>query len=105
MPSFNCPESIRNIFNRMLGFNSNEEIQEFVKKYIGIPKYSYYQIKIFIKIFISQYTKIKSKLKFSEEGKDKTKELIEDFANCTKYFTNGGFSQLLTGIEKNEKNV
>jgi ABC-type multidrug transport system fused ATPase/permease subunit len=83
----------------MLEINSNDKIEKFVKKYIGITKYSYHQINIFIKLFISQYNKFKTKLKFLSNGKDVTKECIEEFAKCTQYFTNGGFAKLLTGID------
>jgi len=103
MSSFNYPNEIINHFKNMLDINSNEGIQEFVKKYIGVPKYSYHQINIFVKLFISQYSKFKTKLHFLENGKDVTEKCIQEFANCTKYFTNGGFSQLLTGIKKMDK--
>ena len=103
MPKFNYPDEIINIFNRMLLIKSNEEIQKFVKDFIGIPKYSYHQINIFIKLFISQYNKFESKLKFLSNGKDVTNDCIREFAKCTHYFTNGGFSRLLIGIDNNEK--
>jgi len=104
MSPFDYPEEIRNIFKNMYGIYSNEEIEKFVKKYIGIPKYSYHQINIFVKLFISQYSKLKKKIHFkNEQGKDVTEECVLEFANCTKYFTNGGFAQLLTGIKKTNK--
>ena len=101
MPPFNYSKEIINCFDRMIGIKSNEEIQEFVKKYIGVPKYSYHQINIFIKLFISQYNNYNSeaKLKFKDNGKDVTEKCITEFAECTKKFTNGGFSKLLTGIQ------
>jgi midasin (ATPase involved in ribosome maturation) len=52
---------------------------------------------IFIKLFISQYRKYKTKLNFTEGKKDVTNKYIEDFAKCTKYFTNGVFVNLLMG--------
>ena len=103
MPPFNYPNEIINLFDRMLGINTNEKMEEFVKKYIGVEKYSYHQINIFIKLFISQYSKFKAKLRFISGGMDVTEKCIQEFANCTKYFTNGGFARLLTGIDKNEK--
>ena len=113
MPSFNFPDSIINIFNNMLGINSNEEIREFVKKYIGIEgRFSYHQINIFIKLFISQYSQFEGKLKFThnivdKKGKlldsiDETEIYIKEFAKSTIYFTNGGFSKLLTGYTENK---
>ena len=106
MPKFNFTEKIINIFNRMLGIDSNEKIEEFVKKYIGLTKYSYHQINIFVKLFISQYNKFKSKLKFLSGNNDVTEKCIQEFAKCTQYFTNGGFAKLLTGVnsDANEKN-
>ena len=89
MLPFNYPENINNIFNRMLGYNSNVDIQNFVKKYIGLEIYSYHKINIFIKLFISQYNKFKTKLYFYNDNIDITEKCIEEFAECTKYFTNG----------------
>ena len=99
MSPFNYPEEIINHFSNMLGINSNEQIKEFVQKYIGVKKCSYHQINIFVKLFISQYSKFKAKLIFKENEKDVTDDCIKEFAKCTTYFTNGGFSQLLTGIK------
>ena len=104
MPEYNFSLEIINIFKRMLDIDSNTKIKEFVDEYIGIKKYSYHQINIFIKLFISQYNKFKSKLKFYDGDEDVTKKCIKEFAKCTQYFTNGGFSKLLTGIVKINKN-
>ena len=46
MSPFNYPEEIINHFKNMLGIDSNEGIQEFAKKDIGILKYSTHQINI-----------------------------------------------------------
>jgi hypothetical protein len=100
MPKFNYSKDILDLFDRMLGINTNPEIKEFVKKNIGINKYSFHQINIFIKLFISQYSKFDSKLTFLEEGKDVTEKCIKDFAKCTHYFTNGGFAKLLLNTDK-----
>ena len=40
------------------------------------------------------------KLYFTKGGKDITDECIKEFSNSTLYFTNGGFSKLLTGTIK-----
>ena len=104
MPKFKYSLDYINIFKRMLGHKSNKDIQKFVESYIGVEKYSYHQINIFIKLFISQYNKFSTKLRFLDKGKDVTGKCIQEFANCTKYFTNGGFPKLLTGLfEKEEK--
>ena len=107
IPEFEYSDEIIDIFKRMLEIDSNEKIREFVKEHIGIPKYSFHQINIFIKLFISQYSQFKGKLTFSSNvnGKkeDTTKRNIVEFAKCTRYFTNGGFAKLLTGIDKYNK--
>ena len=92
---------MRNIFNRILDKKTNEEIQEWVKNHIGIETYSYHQINIFIKLFISQYDKFKGKSKFLVKNNDDvTVKCIKEFVDCTQYFTNVGFSRLMTGIDK-----
>ena len=103
MPSFNYPKEIIIHFKRMLGIETNEEMEKFVKEHIGIERYSYHQINIFIKLFISQYSKFETKLKFLSDKEDVTEKCIYEFAKCTQYFINGGFSKLLTGIEKMDK--
>jgi len=107
MPKLNLEEKTIEIFNRMIELNSNEEIEEkFIKKYMdSSKKYSYHQIIAFIKLFISQYSKFKTKIYFSSikrdkngkviEKKDITEDCISDFAQSTKYFINSGFNQLL----------
>ena len=53
MPSFNYSYKIIKLFKNMLEIETNEEIQKFVHKYIGIEKnYSYHQINIFNKLFL-----------------------------------------------------
>ena len=104
MPGYNYPKEIIEIFKRMLGIDSNEKIKEFVEKYIGIARpqpYSFHQINIFIKLFISQYNQFESKLQFLRGEKDVTEECISEFAKCTQYFTNGSFAKLIAGIDKN----
>ena len=81
----------------MRGYKNNKEIENFVKEHIGIKKYSYHQINIVIKLFISQYSKFDSKIYFYSGKKDVTEERIKQFALFTQYFTNGGFAELLTG--------
>ena len=85
MPEFNYPEKIINIFLRMKNINPNNNIKDsniklksFVQEYIGLSKYSFHQINIFIKFFISQYNQFKSKLKFFKGEKDVTEECISN---------------------------
>ena len=96
------PKDKIDIFSRMLDYKTNDKIEAFIKDKIGLEKYSFHQAQIFIKLFISQYSKFDGKLKFTHNGKDVTDECIQEFANCTKYFTSGGFAKLLneTNIDK-----
>ena len=104
MPRFDFSDDIINNFNAILGIDSNKKLQEFVKENIGIEKYSYYQINIFIKLFISRYSHFNSKLKFVQNNKDDINSCIQKFAEYTKCFTNSGFSQLLMRKDKNNDN-
>ena len=71
----------------MVELKTNESIEEkfLKKKYMdNIKKYSYHQIIICIKLFISQYNKCNSKLKFmekykgeKEDEKDVTEKIIQ----------------------------
>ena len=65
-PKLDLPKEIIDIFERMVGLNSNEKIEEeFLQKYMkNYKKKSYYQINTFIKLFISQYSKFDSKILF-----------------------------------------
>ena len=99
MSPLNYPNEIINQFKNILGINSNQGTQEFVKKYIGVPKYSYYQINIFVKLFVSVYRK----LSLLKKGKDITDKCIQEFSKYSLYFINGGFAKLLTGMKKIDK--
>ena len=93
------------IFKRMLDKSTNEEIEEFIKEHIGLEKYSYHQVDLFIKLFISQYNKFESRLIFLRDKKNVTKECIQAFADSTKYFINSSFAKLLMGdIETKDNN-
>jgi MoxR-like ATPase len=101
-PELNLPDKTIEIFKRMVALDSNKSIEEkFLKKYMNNPKnYSYHQIIIFIKLFISQYNKFDKKLYFTAinnkgEKKDVTESCIRDFAKSTKYFIDGGFQNLI----------
>ena len=107
MPSFNYQKEIINIFNTILEINSNDGIQIFVSKYfnkVGINKYTIHQINIFIKLFIYQFSNIKSKLTFTNDEKNITEQCIEDFSKSIKPFIYGGFVRLLTGLDEIYKN-
>ncbi len=79
----------------MLDYNSDQKIYDFIHSEIGIPKYSYHQINIFMNLFISQYNKFNDKIYFFLGRKNVTEECIRLFSKGTKYFTFGGFSKLL----------
>ena len=100
IPGLDLPQSIIKIFARMLEKKSNKEIEIFIKEKMKLEVYSYHQVQIFIKLFISQYSKFEGKLTFKSKGHDVTDECIQEFAKCTKYFTAGGFARLL-----NDKNI
>ena len=95
IPKLDLPDKIIKIFNRMLELKTNKDIEDFIKNKIGLKIYSYHQVQIFIKLFISQYSKFKGRLTFFSGDKDVTEECIQDFAKCTTYFTAGGFAKLL----------
>ena len=105
-PDFNYGQDVIDIFKQMLKIDSNPGIQDYVKKNMGFDKYSFHQINIFIKIFISQFKKLgkKSNFNFTSSGKDVTGELFSKFASCTQYFTNGNFAKLLTKGDKGDNN-
>jgi len=110
-PKLDLPEEILNIFDRMIGLKTNEEIEaKFLKKYMkNYKNYSYYQINIFIKLFISQYSKFDSKIRLvvkNEKGeiiKDNTEKCILDFAKSTTYFLDGEFANLIMNDIDEEK--
>ena len=102
-PKLDLSKDIISVFQKMSKGDSNEKIEKFIKENIGIQKYSYHQVNIFIKLFISQYIKFKEKIKFKKNGKESTTDCIESFVNCSKYFTSNEFSKLL--LENESKNI
>ena len=101
-PTLELSPKIIEIFDKLLGLNTNEAIEKkFLEKYMDNPKrYSYHQIIIFIKLFISLYNKFCTKLQFKEineigEQKDITEKCIQDFAKSAKYFIDGVFQNLI----------
>ena len=99
MPKLDLPEETIRIFNNILGYDSIDKIEQFIKDKIGMKNYSYYQVQIFIKIIISQIGKFQGKIKFISEGKDTTEEFIMDIINSSKYFVYNNFSRIL--LQKN----
>ena len=92
--------NIKQIFSRMIGMKSLEDIEKFIKENIDIKEYSYHQIHIFIKIFISQFIKFEGKILLQDyKGENINNELIKYISESTKYFTNGRFAKLI--FEKN----
>ena len=88
-------------FKWMMPLNKDKLTQpkpeEFILSHIGAKKFSYHQINIFIRLFMNQYKLDNAKLKFLDEFKnDITDKCIEEFAECTKYFTLGEYAKLLT---------
>ena len=92
-PKLDLQNDMIYIFNKLLGLNSNEAIEkEFLEKYLGdLKNYSYHQIIIFIKLFISQF----NKLHFIKEQKDINEKCIYDFAKSVAYFIDNGFQNLI----------
>jgi len=96
LPKLELDKETLNIFKRMIGKDTNEQIEEFIKKHIGIKEYSYHQIQTFIKLFLSQFNMFDGKVKISDsQNNDITSRCIRYFAKSTEYFTNGGFSKLI----------
>ena len=102
-PKLDLPEDKCKHFENMLELHGNEEISEYINKFFDISKHSYHQLTIFINLFISQYSKSKDKRTFYIGDKIVTEQVIQSFKNCTKYFTEGSFANLLTDPEKMEK--
>lgn len=55
MPDYDYPPKTIQMFKNMTNFDSNKGFKEFVEKNIDIKNYSFHQINIFIKLFISQF--------------------------------------------------
>ena len=99
MPKLDLPEETIRIFNNILGYDSIDKIEQFIKDKIGMKNYSYYQVQIFIKIIISQIGKFQGKIKFISEGKDTSEEFIMDIVKSTKFVVSNCFSRIL--LQKN----
>ena len=104
IPLLDLPKDIIDNFKSKFGLDTNQEIEKFIKNYICIEKYSYYQINIFINLFLSQVDLFSGKVKFLNQGKDETVKYIEDLARGTQYFIKGCSSHLLINKNNNTKN-
>jgi len=90
-------------FNWMLpeeekkGKSITKSAEDYIIKNIGADKFSYHQVNIFINLFMNQYKFDNKELIFYDKNnKNITKECIEEFAKCTKYFTLGVYAKFLT---------
>jgi hypothetical protein len=105
-PKLDLPQKYIEILQNKIEIDSNDEkevnceIEKFFKHYICIDDFSYHQLNIFIKLFISQYNDFDKKLKQGQN--DENEENFKEFVECAKYFINGGFGKLL--MNKNEDN-
>ena len=95
------PDNIIDIFNKLSGFDSSNKIEKIIKDYITINKFSYHQIQIFIKLFISQFNKFESELIVYSGENIVTEKFIEEFTEFTKYFTMGSFTKFLKNNNHN----
>ena len=102
-PDLDLPEDKLLHFKNMLGLNNNDEISKYINNFFDISSHSYHQLTIFINLLIGQYSKTKDQRTFYVGSKNVTKEVIESFKNCTKYFTEGSFANLLTNPDKINK--
>lgn len=92
------PEDTIKFFDENFKINSNQQIELFIKKYIGFEKYSYHQIHIFIKLITSQFTRFKSKLlNYIEDNKEEG-FYIGEFSKYEIYYVMKGYTKYL--IEK-----
>ena len=117
IPKLHLPKQTIDNFKLMLDLNTNKDIEEkFLKKYMdNSKKYSYHQIIIIIKLFISQYGKFNSLKIIDKNGnisikKDIKEKFINDFFKNINYTVNNGFQKLLienideNKMKKNGKN-
>ena len=98
IPKLDLPEDTIKFFDENFKINSNQQIELFIKKYIGFEKYSYDQIQIFIKLITSQFTRFKSKLlNYIEDNKEEG-FYIGEFSKYEIYYVMKGYTKYL--IEK-----
>ena len=103
IPKLVLQEDIKKVFNEIFKIESNQQIEEFIKKYIGIEKYSYHQVHIYINLITSQFTQFKSKFisLFGEKIHLEPDAYIEEFSKCAQYYSMIGITKFF--IEKANK--
>ena len=94
IPNFDFPDSVISKFN-LLGYDSNNKINQFIKENIGINKYSFHQINIFIKLFLSHLINFNTKIVFLEGNINVTEKYILELAKSSQFFINNEFTSLL----------
>ena len=109
IPKLDLSKEIADDFKIKFRLDSNEKIEQFIKNNIGIEKYTFHQVNIFIQIFISQFDFFKTVFKIiRRDGQDETEKYIKKFAKVTQYFTKVYFSKLFinkNNIQRNYTNV
>ena len=107
MDKLELDKETRGIFKKMVNLDTDDKIEEFIKQNLGVENYSYYQVNTFIKLFISQCSKIKgnkAKFQFRDSNyKDITDKCLKDFSKASKYFTYSGFTKIL--MQNNENSI
>ena len=101
MPTPDFSKETINFFNQNLGIDLNDKIKDFILKYIGEERYSYHQINLFIKYFISYYSKFNHSFINFEDGENLKKIYMPEFTKTIKYFVNCGLTRLLTQQNNN----
>ena len=107
LPKLELNEDIKIKFNNLLGKEAEtvEQIENFVKENIGLKEYSYYQIQIFINLFISQFGISNKKIRFYDSQKnDITNKCIKLFAESAKHCIYNGFANLIIKRRNNIRN-
>ena len=98
IPKLDLPEDTIKIFDENFKTKTNQQIDSFIKKYLGFENYSYHQIQIFIKFITSQFTQFKSKLTNYLKDKKEEELYIEEFSKCASHYVMNGYTKYL--IEK-----
>ena len=103
MPKLNLSEDEINIFKKILGYDNIDMIKQFIKNNIGMENYTYFQVRIFINIFISQFNMFSDRIKFVKDGLDLTHQYVSDITKTSIYFTSNGFTRIIS--EKKIDNI
>ena len=98
IPELDLPEETFKIFEENFKIESNQQIDSFIKKYIGFEKYTYHQVQIFIKLITSQFIQFKSMIINYLEDKKDEELYIEEFSKFANLYVMKGYTKYL--IEK-----